>query len=293
MRKKFFYFTVDVEVASKKKYFNHKKVFNHLLLFEKKIDYIQKTLKKKIPITWFLRCDDTVKYELGSEDAFLHRIKNFIQRRKKKGDCFGFHPHLYEMKKKKWLLIKNKSVLKKKLTIFINSWIGFFWDQKRICRIGDLYMNNCILKILNDNHFYIDSTALPGRKRVDDFFLFDWLKTNNQPYYPSVKNYQVTGAKVRKILELPISTIKFKSSYDKSEVIRYLNPAFKNSYLNNSINISRFNKNIVSLTHPFEFLNLRKNKNNLFSQSIDEIISNFKLIFKSNYKIKFKSLENF
>ena len=70
-------------------------------------------------------------------------------------------------------------------------------------------------------------------------------------------------------------------------------PAFKNSYLNNSINISRFNKNIVSLTHPFEFLNLRKNKNNLFSQSIDEIISNFKLIFKSNYKIKFKSLENF
>jgi len=293
MNTKSFYFTVDVEVSSKKNFFNYKKVLSDLLLFEKKINYIQKVLNINFPITWFLRCDDTVKYELGSEDGFLFLIKNFIERRKTIGDYFGFHPHLYQLKKKKWILIKDNFILKKKLSSFIKSWDSFFFNQKKISRIGDLHMNNFILKILDDNQFSLDTTALPGRKRFDDFFSFDWSKTKHKPYRPSINNYQVTGKKTRKILELPISTIKFKSNYDKLKLSRYLNPAFKNIHLINSINQLKFTKNIISLTHPFEFLDLHKNKNNLFSESQDEIINNFKLIFKFFKGISFKSLNNY
>jgi hypothetical protein len=293
MNTKSFYFTVDVEVSSIKNFFNYKKVLSDLLIFEKKINYIQKILNINFPITWFLRCDDTVKYELGSEDGFLFLIKNFIERRKKKGDYFGFHPHLYQLKKKKWILIKDNFILKKKLYRFIKKWESFFFNQKKISRIGDLYMNNFILKILDDNQFFLDTTALPGRKRFDDFFSFDWSKTKNKPYHPSINNYQVTGIKTRRILELPISTINFKSNYDKFRLNRYLNPAFKNTYLINSINQLKFTKNIISLTHPFEFLDLHKNKNNLFSESQDEIINNFKLILKFFKRINFKSLNNY
>ena len=78
--------TVDVESEKLHSNFCPISVYKNLKKTEKIINKIEKKYGKKIPITWFIRCDDTVSKNLGHSGSFLSYISKFIITRDKKGD---------------------------------------------------------------------------------------------------------------------------------------------------------------------------------------------------------------
>ena len=80
--------TVDVESEKLQSDFCPITTFKDLKKTEFLINTIQKKNKKKIPITWFIRCDDTISNELKHAGGFLEYISKFIIKREKQGDNY-------------------------------------------------------------------------------------------------------------------------------------------------------------------------------------------------------------
>ena len=137
-----------------------------------------------------------------------------------------------------------------------------------------------------------DSTALPGRKRKDDIFNFDWINTPNQPYKPSKKDYRIPAKKQsRKFTEIPFTMIPIKTFYDKKYYNRYLNLTFDSKLLARGLKKIKCNtKKIISTFHPYELF--FKKKKSIFINNPNGLKQNLYLIQKKFSKIKFTTIED-
>ena len=96
-RKRIF-LTVDVEgdwsvFPQEQIRFNAQNILDNLSKLDKKISQIKKTYKISLPVTWFIRCDKSVKCNLGSYSGLLKTLERFIEEKLNIGDVFGIHPH--------------------------------------------------------------------------------------------------------------------------------------------------------------------------------------------------------
>jgi len=159
-------------------------------------------------------------------------------------------------------------------------------------RIMGCASSNDLISVLANSGFKVDSSAIPKRSRTKTIE-FDWLSTPPTPYFPSLLDYRIPSKKTsssHRILEVPLSTIKTQTTYDKFPVLRYLDLCFSHKIITENIEevVSR-NKILVTIIHPNQLLPKTK-KCELYSKDISEFTKNLikmtKIFEKSNKKIE-------
>lgn len=260
-----FSLTVDVEGAwfdlpGEQGAFDESKIVDAVGRLEIQLFEIESVLGRKIPVTWFIRCDDSVAHALGCHEGLLSELDKFIDRRADAGDAFGLHPHLYRMVDSDWVSERDPAAQVRQIERSHRGWCRYFGSGPKLVRIGEALMNDEIAECLDTLEVSIDSSALPGRKRFDSGFQFDWSNTPETPYRPSVLDYRVPanlGAKGRSFVEVPFSMLAIKCAHDETPLNRYLNLAFHPELILDAIDRRAASEPIVAVVHPHELVDSR------------------------------------
>ena len=282
--------TVDVEgewyeLPGEQGAFDVKKVISAVEKLEVLLDNIENRIETRIPVTWFIRCDDSVGVATGECAGLLHSLDKFIERRAIRGDEFGLHPHLYRCIHGKWVTEDVPSYQTAQIERAGIAWQSFFGLTPKLSRMGEAVMNNSIAKCLDDLGIDIDSSALSSRKRFDSGFNFDWTNTPTFSYYPSYQDYRrpAIGEELKhRFIEMPFTMLPIKGPQDKEVVKRYCNLAYRPELIQSAIRSIDKHESIITVVHPHELL-ISDHKHHLIAHdpsSIGRNILNFRSIFE-------------
>jgi len=216
-------------------------------------------LKKNIPLTWFIRFDGQIHKAFGSYIYLYNKYYSFWERCLKLNHEFGCHPHLYKYAGNKIELMSDETEIHDEF-VRINDSLKETGYHFRVYRNGEGWITPSIINQLENYGFEIDSTALPGLYRTDNHPM-NWITTPNVPYYPSLPDIRVPGNK-RNIIEFPMNTWIVRAPYDKTQRLRYMNPAINEDLFKSAISLWKDDvKNgaaehfyWVLITHPDEIL---------------------------------------
>ena len=285
--------TIDVEGDKLHSDFEPQPIIDSLNYCEDIIKKISEVFSLDVPVTWFIRCDDTVSKKLGKPESFLEKINKFISRRINKGDVLGLHLHFEVYENNNWIKESRENYQLDILNRAANGWKRFFGILPSYTRMGEAFMNNSIAKALDELGVYLDSSSLPGRKRVDTDFNFDWKITPRYPYKPSKNDYRIPNKKnSRNFIELPYTMIGVRTPYDEKKIERYFNLAYKKEYLFESINkLPKKDLKIVSNIHTHEIV-VGSKKHILFPENHIDVIENLINLKKRISKFNFVSLKD-
>ena len=278
------FITVDVEgdwslFPSEQKYFDVEIILKNLNVLDGLLAEAKELNSIDIPITWFLRCDASVKTNLGSYDGLLKKLDKFIDKKTQEGDVFGIHPHLYSMDTTKQNNDLNEDEINDQLSEAFLSWSNFFGLMPKFSRIGEARMDNFIASQLHNYDIEIDSSALPGRVRNDNGFNFDWSRASNKAYRPSISDYQVSSENNNhNFLELPFTMIPTKGSQDSKIINRYFNLSFKHKIIDDALDIMPKSDEIVCVVHPHEIASKQGFKHDIISYDGDSFLKNINRI---------------
>jgi len=276
------FLTIDVEgewtnFPSEQRQFDVEKIIRNLNTLDNLLTEAQDYFSKSIPITWFIRCDASVKINLGSYDGLLNRLEDFIQRKLEQGDSFGIHPHLYPIDIDREVSSMRDKEIEDQLSKAFASWENFFGKKAKYSRIGEAKMNNFIAEQLNLYGIEIDSTALPGRTRNDNGFNFDWKGTPSKPYKPSKYDYRMTSEKDENnydFIEVPFTMLPTKGPDDKEIINRYFNLSFKHQIIDKALLNHDIPNQIVCVLHPHEISYKEGQKHGIISYNKNSFIRN-------------------
>jgi hypothetical protein len=281
--------TVDVEgewfeLPGEQGSFDANKVLEAVQNLEKLLDHIESKIEIRVPVTWFIRCDDSVAVSLGEASGLLQSLDSFILRRTAKGDEFGLHPHLYRFGQGKWVSETDPDKQKEQIERAAMAWKSYFGSAPRLSRMGEAVMNNTIANTLDELGIEIDSSALASRKRFDNGFQFDWTSTPSSPYHPSMEDYRqpVTASEpAHRFIEIPFTMLPITGPHDKKPIKRYCNLAFKPDLIQNAMRTISKPESIVAVVHPHELLS-SDHQHPLIAHdpnSLEENIQNLRSIF--------------
>jgi len=256
----------------------------------------------KLRVSWFVRADNQLWEIYGTSAYLLIKHDSLWNDLKGSGDEIGWHPHLYQ-----WSENTNSYVVDidnercvQKLTDTYSELHAKGFNYTSV-RIGEAFHNNNMMKTISNLGLKIDSTAIPGRKRQDSARFFDWEITPNEPYHPSKEDYRVPSTQdYLPILEVPMTTIPIKASYDKESLRRYINLSYHHSlfksgfdaYLDTIQKQEKEQAFITIILHPDE-VNNERNEHPLYSFSITEINKNIEYIINTfdSYDLEYRSLK--
>jgi len=229
--------------------------------------------------TWFVRCDDQIGYMTGSRAHLLERYSALWQRRLDLGDEIAFHPHLYRQDGGRWSqdteLASLRAQIQRSLAAMKNA--GF---HSRVSRVGEAFGSNAVMSVLDECGIFCDSTAMPGRVRVDKERSLDWGMTPTQPFHPSVDDYRVPGGPARRLLEVPMSMIRTRADYDREPLMRYLDLSFHPRALKDGLAaLVGAAQTIVTVTHPSTMLPGHA-PHGLLSFSVEAFVENLRLLMQ-------------
>jgi hypothetical protein len=235
----------------------------------------------EIKKTWFVRSDNQLKEIYGDTGYLLKKYSTLWNKQVIEGDEIGLHPHIYRQFNGEWIQETRPEYLIKKIRDGYDAMKENNFNPLS-SRIGEAYMSNEIVSILNKLGIKIDSTAMPGRARKDAKFQLDWLGAPQLPYHPSKDDYRVPGEDQLNLLEVPMSMIYTKVEYDMKPLKRYVNLSFHNDVMKDGLRkYIREYKLLVSITHPFEVLPSmydKGKKHPLISFNMGEIKKNIDFI---------------
>ncbi len=204
--------------------------------------------------TWFVRCDDQIEHLTGSAAHLLETYKDCWFQHMERGDEIAFHPHLYRLEAGRWKQDNDPKTLKAQIhrTLQAMRSAGF---QSRVSRIGEAFGSNAVMQSLEEAGILCDSTAMPGRVRVDESRSLDWGSSPCFPYHPAESDYRVPGVPARKLLEVPMSMVLTSADYDAVPIARYLDLSFHPRTLSQGLPaLIEEATVIVTVTHPSTIL---------------------------------------
>jgi len=203
------------------------------------------------------------------------KIKNTLLN---KDDEIGIHcllPKFVDLKKGKIDEIESYLVKSKKMFEDFNL-------NPQSSRILGCTSSNDLMSSLQKYGIKVDSSAIPKRKR-ENKIAFNWEKTPNYPYYPSKTDYRIESDSTENrlnILEVPLSTISIKTSYDHVPTLRYMDLSFHNHLLKNGIKNCLENSNfLISIIHPQVLMNGYP-ENELISTCQENFVENLHTILE-------------
>ena len=264
--------------------------------FESAIPAILSVLRKypNIHTTWYIRLDNQIAELFGSCDFFFKEYFNEFNVMKKLGHELGWHPHTYVKKNHKWEQnIEISSVLSELLHC---APIAHSYCLKTV-RMGWGFQSNETMQFLNDQGFFVDSSAIPRPNYPWEETYKDWTTTPAYPYFPSKGDYRVPGKPSLPILEVPISVTSIRAPYDKENIQRYINLAYHPNLLQDPLHQwIQNNSHLVTITHPYECFPTGE-KHGLLAYSIEAFeknIFNIMEISKNmNKEVSFITLSEF
>jgi hypothetical protein len=291
--------TVDVEgewfeLPSEQGSFDIGKLLKALEYLEKLLDRIESRIESKIPVTWFIRCDDSVAALTGKVSGLLESLDNFIARRTAKLDEFGLHPHLYRFIGDAWISETDPNAQKEQIERAAIAWKNFFGSTPRLSRMGESVMNNTIADTLSMLGVEVDSTALANRKRFDSGFQFDWTGTPLTPYIPSKEDYRRPakgGESAHSFIEIPFTMLPIMGLRDHKPINRYCNLAFKPKVIKDAILKIKSPENIVAVVHPHELLSSNR-KHHLIAYKSESLETNIENLSDKLGRLNFTLLSS-
>ena len=262
----------------------------------KNIDIIENKLNMRIPISWFVRVDNQINDIFAEYDWILNKYSKFWSNQLNKKNEIHWHAHIYEKIENQWIFPKTDKIFIDNIGE-VHNYVKKNYPNFKCIRIGEAYMTNNIMNFLKQINLKADSSCIPGRKRVDKEKSFDWSNSPNRTYFPSKKNYQLENKEDNKFIEIPMNTIQTKCSYDKSNLLRYANLAFKNEVIYKGLRkYIEENDSLVTISHPYEFSNDFLNNKNLIYGDISILERNIECIVKIcrelNKKINFITIND-
>jgi hypothetical protein len=220
-------------------------------------------------ITWFVRADSELHRTYGSYTYLFEKYNSLWKEREARGEEIAWHPHIETVRE-----LDDSFNSLKKLGRTVTS-----------VRMGMSLGSNDFMEHFSSYGFRVDSTALPGRKRLDTNRVFDWLSTPEKPYFPSREDYRVPGDTRGDILEVPFTMMSTKADYDTEVCSRYLNLSYRQSPLtkNSLSRLAREKELLVMIVHPSELLP-PKEEHSLLSFDLSTVIANLTLIVEQAKK---------
>lgn len=206
------------------------------------------------PFSVFVRSDYQIKSLYGSYDYLLRHNPSLIENIRAKNGELNWHIHLYERQGNDWVPVRAENLA----ACFRRDYEAVRENalvDSSVVRIGECVMTNELMAQIEACGIRIDSTALPGRMRDDVEKHLDWKTTGNRPYHPSAADYRIPSASNYRVMEVPMSTLLMKASYDNVPILRYFNLSFKTDILfQNFAGYVDEHDMIVTITHPFEVI---------------------------------------
>jgi hypothetical protein len=83
------------------------------------------------------------------------------------------------------------------------------------------------MALIDELGYLVDSTAMPGRVRHDAERQFDWQGTPNAPYHPSRADHRLPGTPCFGVLEVPMTTMRFRADFDPAPMLRYASLTYR------------------------------------------------------------------
>jgi hypothetical protein len=247
--------------------------------------------KQKPKTTWFVRVDNQVEAVYGQRDGLLTAYEKYWKEIVADGGEIGLHPHLYEKKSNTFRRAHGEACLNSELQKNLECALEWKTFSIRSSRVGEAYHNNDLMKILADNgKISQDCTAMSGRV-VNAELKLNWENTPRTPYFPSTSDYRRPGEPHLNILEIPMTMVKTRASYDANDYSRYLNPAFhEQTFKDLKADIGQVDY-IMTVTHLFELYSDTKEQHGLLSYNVQnyfKVLSSLvKIITGLGKKIEF------
>jgi hypothetical protein len=242
---------------------------------------VDELIGRGIRATAFVRCDQQISDLLGDSLALLDSNAPALERLARAGGEVGWHPHLYRRSGERYAPIRDADEACDQLVKIRESAVkaGF---QARSVRLGESWHAAGCMRTLDQLGLEVDSTALPGRKRVDPTLSFDWEPSPNEPYHPSHSDHRIPGGRPLGILEIPMSTAPVRTSYDPAPLRRYINLAFPPALFREAIEGFLAERKgshktvLVLIFHPGELL--PGSPNGLCAQSWQAFVENLDFV---------------
>ena len=177
-----------------------------------------------VPLTWYIRADGQLEQAYGSARYLLDTYADFWHKAVQRGDELGWHPHLYTVEDTPQIITNSAQATAELSRIWHN--IKDTPLHLASFRMGEAWHTVETLQQLETLGFTIDSTAIPGRDDSASGHPRNWSDTPNHPYYPAQNNIRIADAKPQtsRILEVPMNSWYFQTSYDAASKLRYMNP---------------------------------------------------------------------
>ena len=204
--------------------------------------------------TWFVRVDNQIRDIYGQSAYLLETYKDLFEQVRAEGDEIAWHPHLYRQIGQGWQQETDEARLLAAMEEALSAMIaqGF---PPQCARIGEAYGSSGLMRNFDKLGIKVDSTAMAGRKRIDDQRMIDWEPTPKTAYRPSLADHRVPGSPHHDVLELPMSMLRVKADYDQEPYWRYLDLSFHPRALNHGLkDLITTAPYLVTITHPSAFL---------------------------------------
>ncbi|MFH1282523.1 MAG: hypothetical protein ABII27_02550 [bacterium] len=238
--------------------------------FKEKLSTLKDSQDLSPKITWFVRVDSELQQRYGSYTYLLERYKNEWEHFEANRDEIAWHPHEIDIKK---LDASYKALMAVRTNI-------------TAVRIGNAFHSNEFMKSLSSKGFLVDSTALPGRTRNDSERGFNWVSTPAYPYHPSIDDYRIPLGDNLPILEVPMTMLNTRASYDTNILQRYCNLAYNHEIIRDSLTSKiQTNNLIIAIVHPSEMLNHDK-PHPLISFSTETVVRNISFLLEQAKQAK-------
>jgi hypothetical protein len=206
------------------------------------LEGLEDELALALPATWFIRADEKVRSQFGTFDAVFAKCRSALEDAFARGhEAAWLVQFAREPQARLPSLAAAHDALKARgLAI-------------RSARAGELRHDNASMAALDALAIAFDSSALPGRVRVEDGWGIDWQETPAAPYRPSTADYRVPGEPSLALWEIPLSTLPVLAPYDASPLQRYVNPCMQARYLWPALEHAlREATQLVCVLHPDE-----------------------------------------
>lgn len=253
--------TVDVEGSwldnpQEQAAFDASPILSWLASLEEELLRAEDQHSTHIPVTWFVRCDDSVAHALGSPQGLLQVCADFVARRRAHGDVFGLHPHFYSKDAQgQWFVTGEAHQQNAILDRAVTGWEQFFGERPILSRMGEALMTDTLARHLAHLGLLLDATALSGRQRQGAGYFIDWQGAPHQPYRPSRQDYRVPASGPEQALaftEVPFSMVPIQAPYDTQPLLRYFNLAYHPALLAKGLPFLPKHTPVVAVVHPHE-----------------------------------------
>ena len=256
-------------------------IFKGVPMLKAYLDSVTDSFDRGAKATWFLRCDDQMLSLAGQTDfiltSYAHLWDSFVA----KGHEVGLHAHLYECVNGHWQQGVNADSLCQQLERSYQCFVkaGF---NVATSRIGESFCSTELLAKLQSLGLQADSTAMPGRVRIDDQRTIDWGATPHQVYIPDSTDYRLPAKRSTDsaFLQIPFSMVNTLADYDDAPLLRYLDLSFHERAFQPSLDeVAQHGQLLVTVTHPSTILpELNVTGHGLLSYSFQTLVNNLESI---------------